>query len=565
MKSSMASAINNSDLIHQVMPFWFTLKSETLIKDLYTPANPSVPMAVPAPIPTTPSAQTNQSPQATVTPPPLQLLHSAGFKILPTITDGTYINPKTGKATSMVLSNLLADPKSRANVIKTIMKLVMNKDNQFDGIDLDFENFAYVDPVSTWTTTQPRWVRFISELSSALHAEGKILSITTPPIFDQASGKRGYYVYAWSEVGQFIDQLHIMAYDYSTSTPGPIGPIQWTTNTVKYAISVMPASKVFIGIPGYGRDWVTAVTGTCPAKPVNYVKTVARGVVSTFVMKDAAGLAAAYGATPTYDAPRAESTFSYEKSYSGTTADGTPTTCTASRMVWYQDSQSYAARANLVGKYRLGGLTEWTLGMEDPTASQAIRSVAQSIASDLVVGQLVADSTAVTIGAPVVLTGTFSLPDKSTIAGLPVHVLLQTADGVQVNIQDGFTAADGTYSVSLIPAENSAVTMTSDSSWERSAGTTPTLAITVARAITLTVPVSMKRGVAYRLTGQIQPHTAGVMVTLSNGAMAITDPDGNFSFMVTNSLPGFVNYQATIDPDKHFAGSESNIVTAWIR
>jgi len=559
MKSSMASAINNSDLIHQVMPFWFTLKSQTLIKDLYTPANPSVPMAVPAP------TQSTQSTQGTITPPPLQLLHGAGFKILPTITDGTHINPKTGKATSMVLSNLLADPKSRADVIKTIMRLVLNKDNHFDGIDLDFENFAYVDPVSTWATTQPRWVLFISQLSSALHAEGKILSITTPPIFDPASGKKGYYLYAWSEVGQYIDQLHIMAYDYSTSTPGPIGPIQWTTNTVKYAISVMPASKVFIGIPGYGRDWVTGVKGACPAKPINYVKTVARGVVSTFIMKDAAGLAAAYGARPTYDAPRAESTFSYEKSYSGTTSDGTPTTCTASRTVWFQDSQSYAARANLVGKYRLGGLTEWTLGMEDPTATQAIRSVAQSIASDLVVGQLMADSTAVTIGAPVALTGSFSLPDKSTIAGLPVHVLLQTADGVPVNIQDGVTAADGTYSVSFIPPENSAVTMTSDSSWERSAGTTPTLAITVARAITLTVPVSMKRGVAYRITGQIQPYTPGVIVTLSNGASAVTDLDGNFSFMVTNSLPGFVNYQATIDSDKHFVASESNIVTVWIR
>jgi hypothetical protein len=75
----------------------------------------------------------------------------------------------------------------------------------------------------------------------------------------------------------------------------------------------------------------------------------------------------------------------------------------------------------------------------------------------------------------------------------------------------------------------------------------------------------MKRGVAYRITGQIQPYTPGVIVTLSNGASAVTDLDGNFSFMVTNSLPGFVNYQATIDSDKHFVASESNIVTVWIR
>ena len=559
MKSSMASAINNSDLMQQVMPFWFTLKSQTLIKDLYTPANPRVPMAVPAPTTST------QSTQGTVTPPPLQLLHSAGFKILPTITDGTYINPKTGKATSMVLSNLLADPKSRANVIKTIMNLVMNKDNKFDGIDLDFENFAYVDPVSTWPTTKPRWVQFIIELSDALHAEGKILSITTPPIFDPASGKRGYYVYAWPEVGQYIDQLHIMAYDYSTSSPDPIGPIQWTTNTVKYAISVMPASKVFIGIPGYGRDWVTAVSGVCPSKPVNYQKTVTKGVVSTFIMRDAAGLASAYGATPTYDAPRAESTFTYQKAYNGTSSNGTPTTCTASRTVWYQDSQSYAARANLVGKYRLGGLTEWTLGMEDPTASQAIRNVAQSIALDLVVGELKADSTAVTIGTPVTLTGNFALPDKSTIAGLPVHVMVKTTDSASVNIQDGVTAADGSYSISFFPAENSTVMMTSDSSWERSAGSTPALSITVARTIALEVPVTMKRGVAYRIIGQIQPMVAGVEITLSNGATAVTDEEGNFSFVVTNTLPAFIKYQATINSDNKFAQSESNIAIVWVR
>ena len=220
MKTALPSAILNADLIQQVSPFWFSLKDQRTVTDLYTPANPTVPMSV-----------------------PLQSMQAAGFKIIPTITDGTDVNPKTGQVSPMVLSNLLADPTSRATVVNTILNLVTS--NKFDGIDLDFENFAYVDPISSWPTTEVRWVQFITDLSTALHAQGKILSITTPPLFDPASGKKGYYLYAWSQLASMIDQLHIMAYDYSTKTPGPIGPLQWTTSAVTYAVSVVSASKIF--------------------------------------------------------------------------------------------------------------------------------------------------------------------------------------------------------------------------------------------------------------------------------------------------------------------------------
>jgi len=44
-----------------------------------------------------------------------------------------------------------------------------------------------------------------------------------------------------------------MTYDYSVAKPGPIGPISWTEKTLKYAISIMSPSKVYIGLPGYGR------------------------------------------------------------------------------------------------------------------------------------------------------------------------------------------------------------------------------------------------------------------------------------------------------------------------
>ena len=540
MKTALPSAILNADLIQQVSPFWFSLKDQRTVTDLYTPANPAVPMSV-----------------------PLQSMQAAGFKIIPTITDGTDVNPKTGQVSPMVLSNLLADPTSRGNVVNTILNLAIK--NNFDGIDLDFENFAYVDPISSWPTTQVRWVQFITDLSTALHAQGKILSITTPPLFDPASGKKGYYVYAWSQLAQVIDQLHIMAYDYSTKTPGPIGPLQWTTNAVTYAVSVVPASKIFIGIPGYGRDWVTKVVGTCPSLPINYTKAVAPGVVGTVVMHNASSLAATYGATSTYNQTFAESSFTYQKIYNGTTANGSLTTCTAYRTVWYQDATSFTARANLVAQYRLGGLSEWTFGMEDPSAFQAIRVVALAISPDSVSASLTADSTNISLGTPTNLTGTFLLPDKTPAAGIPVHVQTQIAGGTWSTVADGVTAPDGTYTATLQLAQNTNIRMFTDATWQRLEGDTPTVSIKVSRQLSWAIAASMKVGITYSIVAHVLPAVAGVTVNLNNGAHATTDATGMVTFAVTNDAPGFVPFQVSIASDQTYAAVQSSLVTVWVR
>ena len=540
MKTSLPSAILSADLISQVYPFWYTLRDQNTIADLYTPANPNLPMST-----------------------PLQSLQAAGFKILPTITDGTAVDPKTGKTSQLVLSNLLANAASRKNIVNAIVNLVAK--NNFDGIDLDFENFAYVDANSTWPTTQARWVQFISDLSTALHSQGKLLSITTPPLFDPTSGKKGYYLYAWSQVASFIDQLHIMAYDYSTSSPGPIGPLQWTTNAVSYAASVIPASKIYIGIPGYGRDWVTKVIGTCPTLPINYAKTVAPGVVSTVVMHDVAALAATYGATPTYNQTFAESSFTYQKIYNGTTAAGALTTCTAYRTVWYQDAQSFTARANLVSQFHLGGLTEWTLGMEDPTAFQAIRSVALSIAPDAVSASIAADATSITVGTPTHVVATFLMPDKTPAAGIPVHLQTQDPGGTWTTIQDGLTQSDGTFQANLTLNHNTNIRAYSDGTWTRLEGDTPTIAINVSRGLAWKIPASMKTGVPYTVNAQITPAIAGVSVQLSNGASATTDASGAVSFTVSNSTPGFVSYQIRLPADPQYSATQSGFVIVWVR
>ena len=96
MKTSLPSALTNSDLVKEVMPFWFTLNlngNKSSIVDLYTPANPSIPMAS-----------------------PLNNLRAANFKIIPTITDGT---------TKLALANYLSTPTNRTYLVSSIVNLVL--------------------------------------------------------------------------------------------------------------------------------------------------------------------------------------------------------------------------------------------------------------------------------------------------------------------------------------------------------------------------------------------------------------------------------------------------------
>ena len=553
-KTALPAALANPDLVSEVTPFWYTLKDAQTIQDNYTAANPSIPIAN-----------------------TISALQSAGYLVLPTITDGTSTDPKSGKSVQLALSNLLANGVSEKSIILAITNLVMA--NKFDGIDLDWESFAYVDPNTTWTTTQPRWVAFIADLAASLHAQGKLLSVTTPPLFDPTSGKRGYYLYAWQQIATSIDRLRIMAYDYSTSNPGPIGPITWTESAVQYAISVMPASKVFVGIPGYGRDWVTKVDGTCPSQPINYAKTVSTTAsAATFVMRDAANLAATYSATPTYIDKYGESTFTYQKTYNGTTADGSLTTCTATRTVWYQDAKSFALRAALVAKYHLGGIAEWTFGMEDPTAIAAIRQVATSIAPDQVVANLQASSPSASVGDLITLNSSFRKKDTTAFAGIPVQVEMKSGAGDWTKIFTGTSKSDGTISLPIIFSENAVLRVKSDGSWDRLPGQSAEVNLKIARQISWNPPTSMRAGVTYNVTGSIFPKEAGITINVDSGSSgtwtvapsAVTNSDGTFSIPVVISKvggasTGAISMRTVIAADTRFDQSQSEFVTVLVR
>ena len=95
----------NKDLMKEVLPFWFSLKSPTLIRNDYITGNPSWPM------------------DDTVC-----LMRRAGMQIIPSMTDGT---------AKLVLAGYLANPTTRTTIVNSILNLV--NVNGFDGIDLDYE------------------------------------------------------------------------------------------------------------------------------------------------------------------------------------------------------------------------------------------------------------------------------------------------------------------------------------------------------------------------------------------------------------------------------------------
>jgi spore germination protein YaaH len=514
------------DLMKEVMPFWFSLKSPTVIRDDYITGNPSWPMA-----------------------DTVCLMRRAGLQVIPTMTDGT---------DKLVLSGYLSNATTRTTLVKTIVDLVLK--NNFDGIDLDYEGFAFVDGNNTWSTTVPRWVAFIKELSVALHANNKLLSVSTPYLYNPKEVQKGYFVYAWADIASSIDRLRIMTYDFSVAKPGPMGPLTWTEKTIQYAISVMSASKVYMGLPGYGRDWITSVAGKCPTSAPPGL--VAGAKAATFKMNYALAKAAIDGAVPVFNEQYSEATYSYVQSFNGLSAAGAATACTVNRTVWYQNARSFADRMALVAKYRLGGAAIWTLGMEDDAAATEIRNAALAIAPDPVINTMTVENISegsVNYGDLFTVKGLITLKDKTPIAGQSVALeIKRLSDSSWTKIADLVTALDGTVKTPMTLGGNASIRLTTTGTWERSESASSEQKIAVKTLLQIDRPVSALKTMPFIIKAQLLPKVSGKSANLQKnvngkwqniGPAIISDATGMFTFTSSEPKRGVITMRIQIVGD----------------
>ena len=529
---AMDYVVANAEMFGQILPFWYTITSATKIKDKYVTQN-SIDKAIPT-----------------------ATLQSLGIKVLPTITDST----KEGE-----LSKILGNDANRASLIKTITDLVLV--NKFDGIDLNFEGFAYVDKIATWPTIQPRWVKFVSELSASLHAQNKLLSVTTPYLLDPTTGKKGYYHYAWPEISSHIDRLNIMFYDYHKydTKPGPIGPISWFEPSLIYALKTVAPYKIYLGTPNYGYNWVTKVTGVCPTNTPASEKTSSNAAIIHQLKAQA--ILDKPGAVATYNEKFGETNVLYTAEFNGVNTSGAPTSCKVNHSAWYVDARGYFARAKLVEKYKLGGISEWEIGYGDNLAIAEVKKVAIAMGQDKVVGAAEASTEIGNYGEGISFSGSFKLADGRPVVNVPVFIEIKRASG---NVRKPITqtATDGTFQTKILLGESSNISFTTDETLERTSGITPERTIGISRLVSWNIPASMKRGITYKISGQLQPRTPDIKVLLDDGKVQQSTTslaDGKFEFEVTVSKIGVKQFRIVTESEAGFIGSKSAFTSVLVR
>jgi hypothetical protein len=276
-------------------------------------------------------------------------------------------------------------------------------------------------------------------------------------------------------------------------------------------------------------------------------------------MNYAAAKAAIDQAVPVFDVKSSEATYSYQQTFNGLTAKGAATACTVNRTVWYQNDRSYLERMNLVAKYRLGGAALWTLGMEDVSATTAMRNVALAIAPDTVLSTLTVEqvnSKGTFYGGVFTLKSTLTLKDKSPVAGIPVSLEIKRSnENSWTPIAELISGVDGSVSVPVTIGANASFRFTTQGTWERAESLSNEGKVVLLSRIVLERPTSVKSGKEFIVKGTLLPVLAGQVVVLQKfvsgkwqniGTTTTTGANGEFQVSLIEAKKGVIKLRVQI-------------------
>jgi spore germination protein YaaH len=351
----------------------------------------------------------------------IQAAHAAGVKVVLTVTNFGGTNNAT----------LLNSASSRENLISTLITLV--KARGADGVNIDFETVAAAE--------RNALTSFMNTLADRFHTEipGSKVSIALPALF---SNDNAFDVAGMTQVDDFL----IMGYDYwysGSKTAGPVAPLApsgwgyWgptlnLTKSVNDYLTKLPAAKLLLALPYYGRTWATT-----------------SNVIGATSVTENTKVASA---SKLYHAAKTElATKGYTRQWN--TQGSVPYYVYQENGQWFQtfydDVESLGLKYDLVNSKGLAGIGIWALGYDNTPVNPELNNLLR------------------TKFPPVVLSAGEELPHNDRNAAYPnpvqrgQQVRIKTVAGkATVSLQDALgrnhpapaLASDGSLSTSSLSA-----------------------------------------------------------------------------------------------------------------
>lgn len=269
-----------------------------------------------------------------------ELISMARAKGIQCLMHLSTLTPEGGFSNALS-SAIFRDSAARANLINNIIRNMQQKG--YAGLDVDFE---YVLPED-----RAGYINFARELRERLHPLGFPLVVALAPKTYAAQPGLLYEAHDYRGLGEQADKLLLMTYEwgYTYSEPMAVAPLPNVRRVVEYALTEMPANKIFLGIPNYGYDW-----------PLPYVQGQTRA--RTISNVQAIQLAADGGVAIEYDETAQTPHFQYYN------AQG------QLHEVWFEDARSIQAKLDLVEEYSLAGAGYWNLMKPFPQNWQVLNA-----------------------------------------------------------------------------------------------------------------------------------------------------------------------------------------------
>lgn len=241
---------------------------------------------------------------------------------------------------------LLSDPELQARLAQTVLKTI--EEQGYSGLDVDFEFIGKENAAA--------YAAFLGRLTALLNPQGYSVTAALAPKTSAEQAGSLYEGHDYGAVAAAVNSVLLMTYEwgYTFGPPLAVSPLPSVRRVLDYALTEMPADKVFLGISNYGYDWTLPYNA---ADPVGAPSLSAEAAVALAVSK---------GAEIMYDTQAQAPYFNY-------TEDG------VRHEVWFEDVRSIYARLGLVSEYGLRGALYWNFTRPNTPNLSLLAAVNQEV------------------------------------------------------------------------------------------------------------------------------------------------------------------------------------------